>query len=552
MSVKLQIAKELALPLDAVTQKLAWLGRTGSGKTYGAKRMVEQMLRAGAQVVIVDPVGVWAGLRLGPKSFDVPVLGGLFGDIPLESTAGALVADLVVNHATSMVIDVSQMLDAERTRFAQAFAARFYQRKKSEPGAVHLVLEECQEFVPQNQQHGEERMLHEFQRLAKLGRNFGIGLSLISQRPQEVNKKALNQAECVFAFQMTGPQERKALEYWLSDKGFDGKLSEILPRLEVGAPHVWSPQWLKISRVVHILAIDSLDTSQTPKVGDKAFKHRKLQPIDLKALSAEMTATIERAKAEDPKLLRARIAELERKLQDQPEAEPVRVPIIGEMELKAIHSLAEDVQRARLSCDSLLEWAKTLEGMAAGFTERGSARQPPRRPNPALEGAQKPTLREKPARSGSKSTLGKGETVLLTAIAQHGGGVTREQLTVLSGYKRSSRDTYLQRLKAAGLVEDNGDRLEATSPGVRELGPHFTTLPTGAALRKHWLSTLPQGERVILQVLVDRYPKVVAREHISEATGYQRSSRDTYLQRLRSRQLIAVSSAGVTASEALF
>ncbi len=34
-------------------------------------------------------------------------------------------------------------------------------------------------------------MLHAFTRLVKIGRNFGIGVSLLSQRPQEVNKKVL-------------------------------------------------------------------------------------------------------------------------------------------------------------------------------------------------------------------------------------------------------------------------------------------------------------------------------------------------------------------------
>jgi hypothetical protein len=33
------------------------------------------------------------------------------------------------------------------------------------------------------------------------------------------------------------------------------------------------------------------------------------------------------------------------------------------------------------------------------------------------------------------------------AVAQYPEGVTREQLSVLTGYKRSSRDTYVQRLR---------------------------------------------------------------------------------------------------------
>jgi ABC-type glutathione transport system ATPase component len=57
------IADKLELPLDAVTERLGWLGQSGSGKTYGAMRLAELMLEAGAQIVALDPVGVWKGLR---------------------------------------------------------------------------------------------------------------------------------------------------------------------------------------------------------------------------------------------------------------------------------------------------------------------------------------------------------------------------------------------------------------------------------------------------------------------------------------------------------
>jgi hypothetical protein len=65
-----------------------------------------------------------------------------------------------------------------------------------------------------------------------------------------------------------------------------------------------------------------------------------------------------------------------------------------------------------------------------------------------------------------------GERRILTAIAQHPDGVTREQLTVLTGYKRSSRDTYLQRLRAQALVAET-DRIRVTAQGLTWLGPNF-------------------------------------------------------------------------------
>lgn len=92
-----------------------------------------------------------------------------------------------------------------------------------------------------------------------------------------------------------------------------------------------------------------------------------------------------------------------------------------------------------------------------------------------------------------------------------------------------------------------------TEEGLAELGPDFETLPTGAALLDHWRGRLPAGERSVLDLVVAAYPDAIPKERIDEGTNYKRSSRDTYLQRLRARQLIEEPSRGaVRASPSLF
>jgi len=85
------MSPELSLPIDVVTQKLAFIGRTGSGKTYAATKLAELLGEAGAQFIALDPVGKWWSLRLldggKPSGLDVPVFGGLHGDLPLEPAA---------------------------------------------------------------------------------------------------------------------------------------------------------------------------------------------------------------------------------------------------------------------------------------------------------------------------------------------------------------------------------------------------------------------------------------------------------------------------------
>ena len=151
----------------------------------------------------------------------------------------------------------------------------------------------------------------------------------------------------------------------------------------------------------------------------------------------------------------------------------------------------------------------------------------------------RPTLARKatPVPTEGDAKIGKGERKILTACAQHTGGCTRQQLTTLTGYKRSTRDAYIQRLRVAGYVDD-GNRIVATDAGIEWLGDDFAPLPTGAALLAHWMRELPEGERACLEVAASVYPEPTDREAISAATGYKRSTRDAYLHRLGSRQLV--------------
>lgn len=109
------------IPVAALHQNIAVLGKNGSGKTFAAKAaIVEPLLEEGARVCIVDPTGAWWGLRssrdgAGP-GFEVLVLGGDHGDMPLPARGGEAVARLVVEQGVNLVADTSRMTVGERTR----------------------------------------------------------------------------------------------------------------------------------------------------------------------------------------------------------------------------------------------------------------------------------------------------------------------------------------------------------------------------------------------------------------------------------------------------
>lgn len=572
----LSLAPGLKLPIEATTQKLAWLGTTGSGKTYGASKFAELLWKEGAQFIVLDPVGVWYGLRLGPdgkkpSSINIPIFGGLHGDIPIEPAAGKIIADLIVDKNISAIIDVSQFeSDAAKARFSADFAERFYFRKKSLPSAVHLFIEECQEFVPQNPQREENRMLHAFTRMQKLGRNFGIGSSYISQRPQDVNKKALNMAQTLFVFRMTGSQERAAIEKWIQDKGLDQDIAADLPKIETGSCHAWSPEFLKISELVHIYQKETFNASATPEVGKKA-KAATLSSIDVKALKADIAEVVEQAERDDPAALRRKIAELER-------APAASVPV----KVVDTNAVAQAVEKAIAARDKewiahVRDWSRYAASMRdklVALAELVGNTSTPNNPPAPFEQQQTiatdkprvevsmhpapPATREamipvaNAVLAGEKPKLGKGERVVLGAVAQHENGITREHLTVLTGYTRSSRNTFLQRLSASGMVYQERERFYTTAEGVAELGASYEPLPAnGPALRDKVLQTLPQGEARVLSALLES-TSGLDRESISIQTGYTRSSRNTYIQRLTARELVEVEGNTVRAAGILF
>lgn len=61
--MNLRIARGFSLPLDVAGEAVALLGKRGSGKTNTGRVLAEELVAAGVQTVVLDPVGAWWGLR---------------------------------------------------------------------------------------------------------------------------------------------------------------------------------------------------------------------------------------------------------------------------------------------------------------------------------------------------------------------------------------------------------------------------------------------------------------------------------------------------------
>lgn len=580
--MKLRLADDLALPPEAVTQTFGILGMRGSGKSNAGVVMAEEMYRAGLHWVALDPKGDWWGIRSGAdgKSSGLPVVifGGRHGDVPLEATGGALVADVILEHTLTCVLDLSQFSEGDKIRFLagvgreEGFAGRLYRRKGEQQAPMHLFFEEADDYLPQKAMRDKAKLLHDCSRLLLWGRASGIGGTAISQRSARIHKDVLTQIDTLIVFRTAAPQDRKAILGWVEHHGQSQKLIDSLPGLHSGTGWVWSPEWLQTMQRVKFLRRSTFDSGATPVLGKTARRPATLADVDVGALSQRMVETIKRAEAEDPRHLKRRIGELEAELRRKPQVlkpaiiERIQVPVLTGAQLKEFRQLAVQWEKTSPAIGQLADLVargvaataavqQVLEGVQKHANGTKTAPQvdvapavradyaPRRVAIPPIEGAPK-------VHAGARAMLG--------ALAQAGSqGLDRQTLAVRAvvAGKGGTFTTYLGRLFSQGLAHAAGGRIALTADGLQR-ARHDDAPGTPGDLIAAWMrkSGMHDGARRMLQALVEVYPKGLTREELGERAGVMMTGGTftTYLGRLRSRGLIEVHRGDVMASAALF
>jgi uncharacterized protein len=578
--VKLKIADDLSLPVDVVTQTLAVLAKRRAGKSYTMRRIVEQLLKAGQQVVLVDPKGDQWGLRSAADGkapgFPVVILGGERADVPLEAGSGEVVAKLVVEERVSALLDLSLFRKHEVATFMTGFLENLYRLKAREVfrTPMMLVIDEADAVAPQKPQKGEERMLGAAEDIVRRGGQRGIGCVLVTQRSAVLNKNVLTQAQVLIALRTIAPQDLDAMKAWIDVHGTleqQRTLMESLPSLPVGDAWVWSPGWPTndgIFKRVHVLPIETYDSGATPTGEKKRAEPKSVAEVDLEALKRQMSATIEKAKADDPRELRKQIAELKKQLaqgapQVHTKTEPVRqvdrfvlkdgqlarAERLLERYKERLEKLGDLIEALGKESDDIDDMTATLAGaIRQTHTPTTTARPVEQRPSPHARGVP-PGLAQgtstRPARVVSPSN-GHGELGnsglkrILIALAQRG-GLNRRQLGLRAclSSRSGTFDTYLSKARTNGWIVGSS-QMTITDAGVHALGT-YDPLPEGSALLAHWLGELGNsGAARILRALADVHPRALTRQELGEAaTLSDRSGTfDTYLSKLRTLELI--------------
>lgn len=528
------------LPLEALNSHLAILGKTGSGKTTTAKQYVEKLLDKKKRVCVIDPTGAWYGLKSsadGKKAaYPVVIFGGDHADFPIGRDHGAALAEIVATTDTPAIIDTSVMSIGDRTKFFTDFAETLL-RKNREP--LHLVIDEAHNFAPQGKVPDPQagKMIHATNNLLSMGRSRGLSIMMISQRPQKLHKDSLTQAATLIAMQLIHNLDRKSVEDWIGENVANpaqGKeIMKSLATLERGTGWIWSPEYGILEKTKFPM-IKTYDSSSAPNGSRKKIV---LAEIDMKSIESKLQTATSQIIEDDPKRLRARIAELEK-------AQPK--PVIDQ----------ERIDRAREKGYST-GWRKAMEAVSQFSTSAINDNKPPVVSQNSATIRQSVVEVKKPGVSAHKenASLNKAEIKFLTVMTQRGTPLTRNKIAIFSGYsvKSGHIDNTLGGLRSKGYASGGNSAITITQAGLDALGA-YQPMPTGAELRQYWINEMDKAGATFLGILYDIYPGTISRNDLAERAGYSPQSGhvDNTLGKLRSFELAVGRNDAISASSDLF
>jgi len=267
--------------------------------------------------------------------------------------------------------------------------------------------------------------------------------------------------------------------------------------------------------------IKTFDSSATPTDGGPIQAPKGMAEIDLTEIRAAMADAVKEAEANDPKLLRAKIRELEKKSGTAIVQEKiVEVPVLKDGQLARAEKLAERMKEA---ADKLLAEAVELRRLIAPTAvprpaPRALVRQPARP-------ARAPTA---PPSAPIEGISNSQQRILDSLAALEGMGIaqpSKEQLALWCEVSPTSGGYFnnLGALRSAGLIEyPSGGMVQLTDAGrkaAQQTDPLTVEEMQESLCRKVGLS-----KAAIIRALIDIYPESIGKEELAERIGVSPTS----------------------------
>lgn len=566
------IAPQVELPDRVVTGTAAIIGARGSGKSYLASVVAEGMIRGNLPLVVIDPTGVWWGLRVAADGktggLPIAIIGGQRGDLPLQPGSGAPLARMVAN-GLSCIIDISQLEKKHWQRVLLDFFVTLY---STNTHPLHLFLDEADVIAPQRAGRGSVQELHDIvDDIARRGRVKGLGCTFITQRPAVLSKNVLSQVDLLAILRLTAPQDHKAVEAWINAHDEHNRRNEVLGSLATlrpGEAWVWAPM-MDIFCRLKVQRRTTFDSSSTPEVGKQQRIVRSFAAVDTDQLR-ELMAVNEAETASPPSSTRHGVTG-SHQLPPQPDATRLRLEEENRWlreenaalrRVLAEHPTAEELARAvaesnlhehiKRSLQPKRRFAAVAEMLGSKKHQQASAEQKKLPAAPATPPANPATP---PADQEPRG--GAIDRILLAIQWWESIGFVapnRTQVAFVAGYSPNSGTyaNYLGRLRTTHLIEYSEGSRVCLTPAGRARTPRNKAMATEADLHDRVRKQLTPALQRVLDVLLVNRGRPITREQLADATGYAKGSGTfaNYIGRLHTLELLHYPRPGEVAAAA--
>ena len=257
---------------DYANQANAILGIRDAGKTYTAMKVAEQLMDCQIPIIVFDPVGIWKNLKIGVgnhKGYAIVVAGGEGSDIRLTKENAVDIVRAAMKENISLVIDLysPELINKSTWIVIVQSVVDLLMYENKAYNLRHIFVEEAAEFIPQRLQPQHSKVYAAIERLARMGRNAKLGMTIINQRAEEVNKAILEICELSLIHKQVGKNSMMSIQKWLEIRQLENA-KEIIGTL----PHLGKGECWAIGHGVKahkIQVLPKVTYHPDPKANDK-------------------------------------------------------------------------------------------------------------------------------------------------------------------------------------------------------------------------------------------------------------------------------------------